>query len=258
MNALHLWRTSWSAHPSQGRNHRDGVAEHEVLLVVWLAFFGLLVFASWLLWQLGVWQMLVAADPTLLTVVILVIFTAATLWVGRRSHLLSRQHAWLAEARGLLAGPPPNAAALLATLRTQPQSWVHGYLADLIAKGPAHWRGNGQLTDLLAEKAHGAHETAWWFNAALLKLGLLGKVIGFSIMALSLGSLDSIEATQTATLLKTLTAGLGTALLTTMTGLVGNILLGLQLSRLDRMADGLVADALELAENGLARVFPAE
>ena len=51
MNALHLWRTSWSAHPSQGRNHRDGVAEHEVLLVVWLAFFGLLVFASWLLWQ---------------------------------------------------------------------------------------------------------------------------------------------------------------------------------------------------------------
>ena len=41
-----------------------------------------------------------------------------------------------------------------------------------------------------------------------------------------------------------------------MTGLVGNILLGLQLSRLDRVADALVADALELAENGLARVFP--
>lgn len=256
MNALHTWRTSWFAHPLQGQSERDGIAEHEVLLAVWLAFFGLLVFASWLLWRLGVWQMLVAADPTLLTVVILVIFAVATLWVGRRSYLLSRQHAWLAEARQLLQGPAPQAVTLLTTLRAQPQSWVQCYLADVIAKGAGHWRGNGQLTDLLAEKAHGAHESAWWFNAALLKLGLLGKVIGFSIMALALGSLDSIEATQTSTLLKNLTAGLGTALLTTMTGLVGNILLGLQLSRLDRVADALVADALELAENGLARVFP--
>ena len=32
------------------------------------------------------------------------------------------------------------------------------------------------------------------------------------------------------------------ALLTTMVGLVGNILLGLQLTRLDRFADALVAD----------------
>ena len=39
-----------------------------------------------------------------------------------------------------------------------------------------------------------------------------------------------------------LIAGLGVALLTTMVGLVGNILLGLQLTRLDRYADSLVAD----------------
>jgi hypothetical protein len=36
---------------------------------------------------------------------------------------------------------------------------------------------------------------------------------------------------------------LGVALLTTMVGLVGNILLGLQLTRMDRFADDIVAQA---------------
>ena len=40
-----------------------------------------------------------------------------------------------------------------------------------------------------------------------------------------------------------LTSGLGVALLTTMVGLVGNILLGLQLTRMDRFADQLLAQA---------------
>ena len=51
-------------------------------------------------------------------------------------------------------------------------------------------------------------------------------------------------------LLRSLTSGLGVALLTTMVGLVGNILLGLQLTRLDRYADALVAD---IQRAGLAR-----
>ena len=77
--------------------------------------------------------------------------------------------------------------------------------------------------------------------------GLLGKVIGFSILALQLGQMDSFDPSQSAQLLKSLTGGLGIALLTTVTGLTGNILLGLQLMRLDRFADALVADALALS-----------
>ncbi|MNR62886.1 hypothetical protein D3C85_1850250 [compost metagenome] len=56
--------------------------------------------------------------------------------------------------------------------------------------------------------------------------------------------MDSFDASQSSLLLKNLTGGLGIALLTTVTGLAGNILLGLQLMRLDRFADALVADTL--------------
>jgi len=79
-------------------------------------------------------------------------------------------------------------------------------------------------------------------NGIQLKLGLLGKVIGFSILALQIGHVQSFDLSQSQDLLRSLTTGLGVALLTTMVGLVGNILLGLQLTRLDRYANRLVAD----------------
>ena len=68
-------------------------------------------------------------------------------------------------------------------------------------------------------------------------------MIGFSILAIQIGQIQNFDASQSQDLLRSLTTGLGVALLTTMVGLVGNILLGLQLTRLDRYADTLVAEA---------------
>ena len=65
---------------------------------------------------------------------------------------------------------------------------------------------------------HGPHHTAWWVNGIQLKLGLLGKVIGFSILALQIGNMQNFDPAQSQELLKSLTTGLGVALLTTMVG----------------------------------------
>ena len=100
---------------------------------------------------------------------------------------------------------------------------------------------------MLLEHTHGSHSTAWWVNGVQLKLGLLGKVIGFSILAMQIGQIQNFDPAQSQELLRSLTTGLGVALLTTMVGLVGNILLGLQLTRLDRYADTLVTRAQQHA-----------
>lgn len=232
-------------------------APPEQVLLLWLAFFGLLLFATVMLWRLGVWHMLVSADPTLLTIVIVLIFFGCTAWCGLRSVQLARQQVMLdAVVRTLHAHPRELRTRLgamgPANRRTE---WVQAYFQDLLAKGPQGWRNNGQQTDLLAERAHGPHETVWWVNGIQLKLGLLGKVIGFSILALQIGSMESFDPGQSQLFLKNLTNGLGIALLTTMTGLAANILLGLQLTRLDRVADELVAEALAVAESDLGPVF---
>jgi MotA/TolQ/ExbB proton channel family len=200
----------------------------EPLWLEWLALGGLLAFATWLLGARGVWGLLLRSDPTGITLVIIVLFAASTLWCGARSRVLQRQRAALAQGADV------------------PENWALDYCQSL--SGPT--ADSATALDLLLERTHGPHTTAWWVNGIQLKLGLLGKVIGFSILALNIGSLQSFDAAQSQDLLRSLTTGLGVALLTTMVGLVGNILLGLQLTRLDRYADALVA---EIQRMGLHR-----
>ena len=201
---------------------RSGRSAIEPIWLEWLALGGMLVFATWLMGARGVWGLLLSADPTGITLIIIVIFAGATLWCGARSRELQRQ-------RGAL-GQPRTADGS--------ESWAADYWRALAAAP----RDSGAPLDLLVEHTHGPHGTAWWVNGILLKLGLLGKVIGFSILALQIGQMQNFDASQSQDLLRSLTTGLGVALLTTMVGLVGNILLGLQLTRLDRFADQLVAD----------------
>jgi MotA/TolQ/ExbB proton channel family len=198
----------------------------EPIWLEWLALGGLLVFATWLLGVQGVWMLLLRSDPTGITLVIMIVFACATFWCGARSRTLQAQHHALRRGN--------------AHVQIQPSAdnWAADYWAGLRSQ-PVD--ANAPL-DLLLEKTHGPHQTAWWVNGIQLKLGLLGKVIGFSILALQIGNMHNFDPAQSQELLKSLTTGLGVALLTTMVGLVGNILLGLQLTRLDRFADQLVAD----------------
>ena len=205
----------------------------EPVWLEWLALAGLLAFAAWLLGLRGVWGLLLRSDPTGITLVIIVVFLAATLWSGARSRDLSAQRKLLDQA---LSHP--------ATVMQAP-GWAGDYWRAL-ALAP---RDAAAPMDLLLENTHGPHSTAWWVNALQLKLGLLGKVIGFSILALEIGQIQNFDASQSQDLLRSLTNGLGVALLTTMVGLVGNIVLGMQLTRLDRYADAIVALA---QQHGLA------
>jgi len=202
--------------------------EIEPLWFEWLILVGLFIFSTWLLGIKGVWHLLISSDPTGITLVIIVIFAVATLWCGMRSKELAHQRDLLERAasqgsRGLL----------------QAQGWAAEYWSALAANP----QDSGAPLDLLMEKTHGPHSTAWWVNGVQLKLGLLGKVIGFSVLAMEIGQIQNFDPTQAQDLLRNLTSGLGVALLTTMVGLVGNILLGLQLTRMDRFADQLLAQA---------------
>ncbi len=216
------WPALFKPLPTAERVRREAEgAAVEPLWLEWLSLGGLLIFGTWLLGMRGVWALLLTSDPTGLTLVIIVVFFCSTLWCGARSRELQRQRGLLSQAQ-----------------RGGHDGWAAEYLRALAAKG----QDADAPLDLLMEHTHGPHHTAWWVNGIQLKLGLLGKVIGFSVLALNIGQIQNFDPNQTQDLLKSLTTGLGIALLTTMVGLVGNILLGLQLTRLDRYADQLVSD----------------
>ena len=200
----------------------------EPLWFEWLILVGLFIFSTWLLGIKGVWHLLLSSDPTGITLVIIIIFAVSTLWCGVRSKELAHQRDLLDKAssqgmQGLI----------------QAQGWAADYWSAL----EANPQDTSAPLDLLMEKTHGPHSTAWWVNGVQLKLGLLGKVIGFSVLAMQIGQIQNFDPSQAQELLRNLTSGLGVALLTTMVGLVGNILLGLQLTRMDRFADQLLSQA---------------
>ncbi|MBL8330368.1 MAG: MotA/TolQ/ExbB proton channel family protein [Rubrivivax sp.] len=160
----------------------------------------------------GLWHALVEGDPSGISLGIVALSAVVTGWIGWRAWRLQAQlpagAAWRASYRRERSGAPEIAA------------------------------------QLLSERSHGPHETAWWFAAAAIKLGLLGTVVGFIVMATQIGRMPSFDLDQVQNLLKQMTQGMAIALYTTLVGLVANLWLGLQLLLLDRMADRLVADIL--------------
>ena len=62
----------------------------------------------------------------------------------------------------------------------------------------------------------------------LLKLGIVGTVIGFIIMLSSLSTIDEMNLSKMNNLLLSMSAGMKVALYTTLTGLIGSVLLSIQ------------------------------
>lgn len=185
----------------------------------WAAQAGLALFTAWWLQVRGLWRALVEGDPSGISLGIVGLSAIVTLWCGLRANRLQQQ---------ALAG----------------SGWRRQYHAD-------HARSPDVAAQLLSERTHGPHETAWWFAATAIKLGLLGTVVGFIVMATQIGRMPSFDLDQVQNLLKQMTQGMAIALYTTLVGLIANLWLGLQLLLLDRTADRLAADILaDRMENG--------
>lgn len=86
-----------------------------------------------------------------------------------------------------------------------------------------------------------------WFAAdAVLKLGLLGTIIGFILMLAPISKLSGYDAANLQAALGEMSAGMAVALYTTLTGLVANLLLRLQFQIL---SDAMQEYLLELGRD---------
>lgn len=188
-------------------------ASADTMFWVWALHAGLMLFAAWWLHRLGWWAELVRGDPTGISVAIVVLSAICTLWIGHRARLLAR------ESRG------------------EDSLWRAAWAADVAA-------GRTEAAQLLSERTHGPHETAWWFATAAIKLGLLGTVVGFIVMSMQISKMQLFDISEVQTLLKQMTQGMAIALYTTLVGLAANLWLGLQLLLLDRVADQVAAAIL--------------
>ena len=86
-----------------------------------------------------------------------------------------------------------------------------------------------ESTDAIAEGNMVRWLNHGWFAAGIvLKIGLLGTIIGFILMLAPIGELTSFDASSLQSALAAMSAGMAVALYTTLTGLIANIILRFQ------------------------------
>lgn len=196
----------------------------------WLLLFGLLLFGAFLLWHYELLQQLQEQDQTRLSIIILVLFILTTLYLGWCALRLSRE----------------------SSLAEQAEPDADGWAADHLQLVRQLQESGGDLSQepllaRLVEQVHSGHGSGWFISDLLLRLGLIGTVIGFVMMLGSVYSLEGEGAYALKQLLGEMGGGMQVALYTTLTGLGSAILLSIQCHWLDRCADRLVSRIIELS-----------
>ena len=196
------------------------------ILISWLWLAGLLLFMVMVTWETGLLPTALNDDQTRISLVLLLFTALVSLHCAYRSYKLSRLESALSDWQSNKTDSQHTSNELLNT-----------YLALMTRDGEKNLALNGEI---LAEHFHYQHAFGWFAAGAMIKLGLLGTVIGFIMMLTSIGGLDSLDIEQVQSLMQRMTQGMMVALNTTLLGLVGSMILGVQYLFLDHSADQLL------------------
>lgn len=205
------------------------------LFLLWVLLISLTGFGLYMTWHKGLFQWIILTDNTRICVVIVFAFMVGSGLAGWRSIYLSRQSSYFDQIRNGFTDFKLG------------QSICHDYLTHPLAHP-----SEGQLmAEVMAERARGTHQVGWFVTGLMIKLGLLGTVVGFIMMLSSLEGLEQLDISDIKTLMQQMTQGMGVAMNTTLVGLIGSILLGLQFLMLDRHADQLIAATVDYAHRNV-------
>ena len=228
-------------------------------LLRWMIFIGLCAFAGILLWHYGLIQLMLASDRTYISAVICLLFVASSLHCLWRTMAIAREADAGREAALILV--KPEAVVSIAGISSRQDALPAGLVADhirnLVVK--AQTQGNGRVDQTLllrslADRLRGSNAFGAFASDTLMKLGLLGTIIGFIIMLAPIAGIDATDRAIMKSSMGLMSDGMAIAMYTTLAGLVGSILLKIQYYMLDAATARVFSQAVTLTET---RVVPA-
>jgi hypothetical protein len=178
---------------------------------------GVIIFFTYLIFDLGLLSLIIASDQSKISLIILALYYLATAHWYYLSFSLDK------EIEGLNS-EDASSSVLLTKLK--------------------YFDGNDQqkstnYLSILEDELANRHALGYMIVDILLKLGLTGTVIGFILMLLPIGEIKDFDPQIIQQLLSKMSGGMAVALYTTLTGLVTSTLLKLQYFLLDTSLTGL-------------------
>lgn len=170
-----------------------------------------IVFAFYLLFDLGLLNLIFESDKSKISILILFIYTVATL------HWLFL--AW----------------------RLDGEQKGDGKVLDFINVSNSKTELERQnLLSILGDELSNRHALGHMTSDILLKLGLTGTVVGFILMLLPIGDMKDFDPQKIQPLLSSMSGGMAVALYTTLSGLVTSTVLKFQYFLLDASLSKLI------------------
>jgi biopolymer transport protein ExbB/TolQ len=226
-------------------------------LLRWMIFTGVTLFGFAFAWRYGLFQMMATQDRSGLSVFICILYVAISghclasiIAISREINTAHRVRAqvkkgvnsYRIEGRRVVTD---NGTALHA-------GRVTDYIRNLVVKAEKQGRNRHLDQTLLlrglADKLRSPMQFGAFAGDALLKLGLLGTIIGFILMLLPIASLDNFDPTSMKSSMKVMSGGMAVAMYTTLAGLVGSILVKVQYYILDNASAYLFDVTTDLTE----------
>lgn len=227
------------------------------LVLQWLIVVGAVAFAALVSWWHGALALVFDSDPSGISMAIAAVFVIASVHAGARVLALSAEHqrvdalARAVQTARASARVPALHVAADGTLVVDGNQWDEGLFTQhltLLVRLPPQQQGlHGALADALERRIMGAHQVGWLVADLMVKLGLLGTVIGFIAMLGALTTMGSFDVAAVQGLLLDMSTGMRIALFTTLSGLSAGVLLGIQYHVVERGAEQLLAHVSELS-----------
>ena len=125
---------------------------------------------------------------------------------------------------------------------------VKDYFVDLIGLKKNGATTHVQILETYIKKTVGFYEFGWFCSDVMLKLGLIGTVIGFIIMLGSLSDITTFDVTLLQGVLTTMGSGMGVALYTTLSALVAGVFIAIQYFNLEGGCEELFSVLNQISE----------
>ena len=234
---------------------RDFPNDHLPLLR-WLMFTGVCAFGFILVWHYGLFRLMLVSDKTYISLTIVILYAATCIHCFIRTIAISREGDRAQRVLALVSQGGPKLkvvgnAVVAPDGSKLPAGHITTHIRNLILKAGLQGRHRIDQTLLLrglADALRGPNQLGSFASDALLKLGLLGTIIGFILMLAPIAGLDAADRASVKSSMGLMSDGMAVAMYTTLTGLVGSILVQTQYYMLDGATAKLFALATDLTE----------
>ena len=231
-------------------------------LLKWLLINSLFIFCLIGFWYFGLIQSMLSSDKSYISFIIIVVYFFTSFHALFKIFNISTEIKHVYKIKSEIDDSNEDIFSIstlkklffLEDNQNDLKFYFQEYISNIIIKSQKQSKNNFDqqiLLQLFADKLQKQLKIGLLISDLMLKLGLLGTIVGFILMLAPISNIDAYDVTTLKTALSSMSGGMAIALFTTLAGLVGGILLRTQYFLLDEANEELFSNIAQIAETSI-------